>query len=447
MFATLKNAWKIDDLRRKILFTIMIILLYRLGAQIPVPYISAAVIESGNAFSGSIFEYLNWFSGDAFGKATLFALSVSPYITSQIVIQLLTVAIPALERMAKDGDEGQKKITSITRYTTVALALIIAYGYMTLLDANNWLVDGANWFAKMVIVACYCGGASLIMWLSEKVNQYGIGNGISMILFANIVSGVPALISEIWTMTFTAGGFGGFSWVGLIFSILTIIITFAIIVFIVWFTESERRIPVQYAKRVVGRKMYGGQSSNLPLKMNMAGVMPVIFASSIASIPATLAGFFPKSKVLVKISEWFSYDTWLYLLIYLVLIVAFSFFYIMISFNVVEVANNIQQNGGSIPGIRSGRPTVNYISKILNRVTIIGAIFLCIVAGLPMLVTIINSLLQDAHISSGFPISNLAFGGNSLLIIVGVAIETVHDLEAQVALRNYGGSKSRGIFG
>ena len=447
MFATLKNAWKIDDLRRKILFTIMIILLYRLGAQIPVPYISAAVIESGNAFSGSIFEYLNWFSGDAFGKATLFALSVSPYITAQIVIQLLTVEIPDLERMAKDGDEGQKKITSITRYTTVALALITAYGYMTLLDANNWLVDGANWFAKMVIVACYCGGASLIMWLSEKVNQYGIGNGISMILFANIVSGVPALISEIWTMTFTAGGFGGFSWVGLIFSILTIIITFAIIVFIVWFTESERRIPVQYAKRVVGRKMYGGQSSNLPLKMNMAGVMPVIFASSIASIPATLAGFFPKSKVLVKISEWFSYDTWLYLLIYLVLIVAFSFFYIMISFNVVEVANNIQQNGGSIPGIRSGRPTVNYISKILNRVTIIGAIFLCIVAGLPMLVTIINSLLQDAHISSGFPISNLAFGGNSLLIIVGVAIETVHDLEAQVALRNYGGSKSRGIFG
>lgn len=447
MFATLKNAWKIDDLRRKILFTIMIILLYRLGAQIPVPYISASVIESGNAFSGSIFEYLNWFSGDAFGKATLFALSVSPYITAQIVIQLLTVAIPALERMAKDGDEGQKKITSITRYTTVALALITAYGYMTLLDANNWLVDGANWFAKMVIVACYCGGASLIMWLSEKVNQYGIGNGISMILFANIVSGVPALLSEIWTMTFTAGGFGGFSWVGLIFSILTIVITFAIIIFIVWFTESERRIPVQYAKRVVGRKMYGGQSSNLPLKMNMAGVMPVIFASSIASIPATLAGFFPNSKVLAKISEWFSYDTWLYLLIYLVLIVAFSFFYIMISFNVVEVANNIQQNGGSIPGIRSGRPTVNYISKILNRVTIIGAIFLCIVAGLPMLVTIINSLLQDAHISSGFPISNLAFGGNSLLIIVGVAIETVHDLEAQVALRNYGGSKSRGIFG
>ncbi len=447
MFATLKNAWKIDDLRRKILFTIMIILLYRLGAQIPVPYISAAVLESGNAFSGSIFEYLNWFSGDAFGKATLFALSVSPYITAQIVIQLLTVAIPALERMAKDGDEGQKKITAITRYVTVALALITAYGYMTLLDANNWLVEGTNWFGKMVIVACYCGGASLIMWLSEKVNQYGIGNGISMILFANIVSGVPALVSEIWTMTFTAGGFAGFSWVGLIFSLLTIAITFAIIVFIVWFTESERRIPVQYAKRVVGRKMYGGQSSNLPLKMNMAGVMPVIFASSIASIPATLAGFFPKSKVLTKISEWFSYDTWLYLLIYLVLIVAFSFFYIMISFNVVEVANNIQQNGGSIPGIRSGRPTVNYISKILNRVTIIGAIFLCIVAGLPMLVTIINSLLQDAHISSGFPISNLAFGGNSLLIIVGVAIETVHDLEAQVALRNYGGSKSKGIFG
>lgn len=447
MFATFKNAWKIDDLRRKMLFTVMVILLYRLGAQIPVPYVTSSLLASGDAFAGSIFEYLNWFSGDAFGKATLFALSVSPYITAQIVIQLLTVAIPALERMAKDGDEGQKKITAITRYTTVALALITAYGYMSLLSANNWLVEDANWFAKMVIVACYCGGASLIMWLSEKINQYGIGNGISMILFANIVSGAPSLISEVWTMTFTAGGFKGFSWLGLIFSILTVVITFAIIVFIIWFTESERRIPIQYAKRVVGRKMYGGQSSNLPLKMNMAGVMPVIFASSIASIPATLAGFFPKSKVLTKISAWFSYDTWFYLLIYLVLIVAFSFFYIMISFNVVEVANNIQQNGGSIPGIRSGRPTVTYISKILNRVTIIGAIFLCIVAGLPMLVTIINSLLKGAGLTSGFPISNLAFGGNSLLIVVGVAIETVHDLEAQVALRNYSGSKARGIFG
>ena len=446
MLATFKNAWKIADLRRKMLFTVMVILLYRLGAQIPVPYVTASLLTSGEAFAGSIFEYLNWFSGDAFGKATLFALSVSPYITAQIIIQLLTVAIPALERLAKEGEEGQRKITSITRYVTVALSLITAYGYMTLLDANGWLVSDANWFAKMVIVACYCGGASLIMWLAEKINQHGIGNGISMILFANIVSGVPTLISQLWSMTFKAGGFSGFSWVGLILALLTIAITFAIIVFIIWFTESERRIPIQYAKRVVGRKMYGGQSSSLPLKMNMAGVMPVIFASSIASIPATLAGFFPNSKVLTKISEVFSYDTWIYLLIYLVLIVAFSFFYIMISFNVVEVANNIQQNGGSIPGIRSGRPTVNYISKILNRVTIIGALFLCVVAGLPMIVTIINSLLTDAGLS-GFPISNLAFGGNSLLIVVGVAIETVHDLEAQVALRNYGGSKSRGIFG
>lgn len=446
MFATLKNAWKIDELRRKILFTVMVILLFRLGAQIPVPYVNATLLTSQEAFAGSIFEYLNWFSGDSFGKATLFALSVSPYITAQIIIQLLTVAIPALERMAKDGDEGQRKITAITRYATVALALITAFGYMSLLDSYGWLVDGANWFAKLVIVVCYCGGASLIMWLSEKINQYGIGNGISMILFANIVSGIPSLISEIWGMTFTAGGFTGFSWVGLILSLLTIVVTFAIVVFIIWFTESERRIPIQYAKRVVGRKMYGGQSSSLPLKMNMAGVMPVIFASSIASIPATLASFFQNSTFFAKVAEWFSYDTWLYLLIYLVLIVAFSFFYIMISFNVIEVANNIQQNGGSIPGIRSGRPTVNYISKILNRVTIIGALFLCIVAGLPMLITIINSLLTQVGLS-GFPMSNLAFGGNSLLIVVGVAIETMHDLEAQVALRNYGGSKARGIFG
>ena len=432
MFATLKNAWKIDDLRRKILFTIMIILLYRLGAQIPVPYISAAVIESGNAFSGSIFEYLNWFSGDAFGKATLFALSVSPYITAQIVIQLLTVAIPALERMAKDGDEGQKKITSITRYTTVALALITAYGYMTLLDANNWLVDGANWFAKMVIVACYCGGASLIMWLSEKVNQYGIGNGISMILFANIVSGVPALISEIWTMTFTAGGFGGFSWVGLIFSILTIIITFAIIVFIVWFTESERRIPVQYAKRIVGNRQYGGARQYIPLKVNAAGVMPIIFAQAIMFIPMTLAGF--RGAESGFLHAFTDINSFWYNAVFFLLIVAFTYFYTAITVRPTQMAEDMKRNNGFIPGVKPGKKTAEYLDAIMSRITLPGSIFLGIVAILP-------AFARFFGISQNFA---QFFGGTSLLIMVGVVLDTLQQVESHLTMHHYDGLMKEG---
>ena len=444
MLQTLRNAWKVEEIRKKILFTLLIVLLYRLGNAIPVPYVNVGLLQNYfDTVQNTVLGLLDVMSGGAFSTATIFALSIQPYINASIIIQLLCIAIPALERLSKDeGEEGRKKIASITRYATVGIGLLQGFGYYMLIKNNNFLVSYAqnNIWAAIVIILTFTSGSALIMWLGEQITEYGIGNGISMILFASIISRLPtSVITSIRNIST-----GSLEWW---IALLVFLGALAIIVLIVYVNDAERRIPVQYAKRVVGRKMYGGQSSNLPLKMNMAGVMPVIFASSIASIPATLAGFFPKSKVLTKISEWFSYDTWLYLLIYLVLIVAFSFFYIMISFNVVEVANNIQQNGGSIPGIRSGRPTVNYISKILNRVTIIGAIFLCIVAGLPMLVTIINSLLQDAHISSGFPISNLAFGGNSLLIIVGVAIETVHDLEAQVALRNYGGSKSKGIFG
>ena len=444
MFATFKNAWKITELRTKILFTLLILLIYRLGAQLPVPYISTSLLQSASLYSsGSIFNYLNILSGDAFGKATLFALSVSPYITSSIVIQLLTVAIPALQRMSKDGEEGKKKITAITRYTTIALGLITAYGYMKYMESYDVLVDDVNWFGKMVIVACYCAGAAIIMWMAERINEHGIGNGVSMILFANIISRVPALLQSVWTMIFTNGGFSGFKWTGIPLAILSVAMTLAITVFIIWFTESERRIPILYAKRVVGRKMYGGQSSNLPLKLNMSGVMPVIFASSIVSIPATVASFFPNSKFATWINNAFNYNTWLYLIIYLVLIVLFAYFYILISFDPVEVAGNIQKNGGSIPGIRTGRPTVQYIKKILNRVTLIGAIFLCFVAGLPMLINIINTLID----SSSTTFAGIAFGGNSLLIVVGVAIEIQHDLEAQVAMRSYGKSTTKGIFG
>jgi preprotein translocase subunit SecY len=328
----------------------------------------------------------------------------------------------------------------LTRIITVALALVTSIGYAFFLEANGLLVGEPGFFQYMVIVSCYCAGAALVMWLAELINASGIGNGISMILFANIISRGPALVGQIIAMVFPTMNLASFKWTGLILAIVSVVITLAIVVLVVWFTESERRIPIQYAKRVVGRKMYGGQSSNLPIKLNMTGVMPVIFASSIVSIPATIASFFPDSGFWKSVTGVFNYDGWLYLVLYLVLIVLFAYFYVMISFNPVEVANNIQKNGGSIPGIRSGRPTVQYIKKILNRITLIGAIFLCFIAGFPMIINIITSAL-------GTSFAGLAFGGNSLLIVVGVALETHRDLEAQVALRNYGGSKSKGIFG
>ena len=445
MFATFKNAWKVAELRSKLLFTLLILIVYRLGAQIPVPFIDPnAYSYFTTSASGSIFTYLNLLSGDAFAKATLFALSVSPYITSSIVIQLLTVAIPALERLSKNGEEGRAIITKITRYTTVGLAVLTAIGYLAYMEAAGMLLADVTFFGKVIIVACYCAGASIIMWLAEKINDHGIGNGVSMILFANIIASLPSMLGQLWTTVFAGpAAFAGFSLGGLFIALFAIVFVFASIVFIVWFTESERRIPIQYAKRVVGRKMYGGQSSNLPMKLNMNGVMPVIFASSIVSLPATISAFFPNSGFATFINNYFNYNTWLYLIINLALIVIFAYFYVLISFNPVEVANNIQKNGGAIPGIRSGKPTIMYIKKILNRVTLIGAIFLCIISGLPMLINIVITTI-DPH-SVAF--SAIAFGGNSLLIVVGVALETVRDLDAQLALRNMSGSKTKGLFG
>ncbi len=448
MFSTFKSAWKIQDIKEKLLFTLFIILVYRLGTQILVPFVSTDIAASFNAaYGSSIFGYMNLLSGGSLSQASLFALSVSPYITASIVVQLLTVAIPALERWSKDGEEGKKKLNMLTRGCTLVLALVTAYGYMKLLDygsgGESWLnlgnmSSGEKVFAKIVIVACFCAGASIIMWLAEKINDKGIGNGISMILFANIISRVPALLQNVWGLLFNSAG--KFVWYGPILAILSLALTLAVIVLIVWFTNSERRIPIQYAKVTRGRKVYGGQASNLPLKMNMAGVMPIIFANSIVAIPATIAGFFPNSKFWTSVSDFFGMDTFIYLIAFLVLIVAFSYFYIMISFNPVEVANNIQSQGGSIRGIRSGRPTIEYIKKILKRVTTIGAVFICIIAGLPMLVTIINSMVGSTVFNG------IAFGGSSLLIVVGVAIETQRDIEAQVAMRNIGG-KAKGIFG
>ncbi|MGI6167372.1 MAG: preprotein translocase subunit SecY, partial [Eubacteriales bacterium] len=386
--------------------------------------------------AGSIFQFINIISGNAFGKATLFALSVQPYITSSIVIQLLTVAIPALERMSKD-EEGKKKLTNATRWVTVVIGLVMAYGYAMLLSSYNMLTftstDNQRFFKYAVIIACYCAGTALIMWLGEKINEFGIGNGISIILFANIISRGPAMITTLWRMMFNDEG--NFSVLGLLLAILSLAAIIAVVGLVVWFTNSERRIPIQYAKRIVGRKMYGGQTSHLPLKLNMSGVMPIIFASSIVAIPATIASFFPKVKFLQWINENFNYYTWPYLVVFLLLIIAFSFFYATISFNPVEIANNIKTNGGTVTGIRPGRPTAQYIQRILNRITLIGGIFLCFVAGLPMLITIIDYAVHNGSLT----FSGLAFGGSSLLIVVGVALETVRELEAQITLRNYKG--------
>jgi preprotein translocase subunit SecY len=390
-------------------------------------------------------------SGGALAQATLFALSVSPYITASIVIQLLTIAIPKFEEWAKEGESGKKKLSAITRGLTVVLALVTSIGY-TMLMANNGMLtvdskSGYRWFVYVVLVLAYCAGASVIMWLGEKINEHGIGNGISIILFANIVARLPALALNLWSRCFNPWkmfGKGGmfevsFNWrfiqwpIGAIALALLVGVLLAATILVVWFSNSERRIPVQYAKRVVGRKMYGGQSTTLPIKLDMAGVMPVIFASSIVSILPTIAGFIPNTGFGKFVTNYLGANTFPYIALQIILIVAFAYFYISISFNPVEVSNNLRNNGGAIPGIRPGKPTVDYIKKILNRITLLGAFFLCGLSGLPMIVHAIWFAID------GVGIAELAFGGTSLLIVVGVALETFRELEAQMTLRNYKG--------
>ena len=435
MFKTLKNAWKIAELKKKLLFTLLIIVLYRVGANIPVPFVDPQVFSETSAiFGGTILQYLNVLSGEALGKATLLALGVSPYITASIVMQLLTIAIPPLERLSKQGEEGKKKITAYTRIVTVVLALITSIGYAFFLNNYDLLVvEEPNFFNYAVIVACYCAGAALVMWLAEKINENGIGNGISMILFANIIAGTFTVVSTLWNTVLPASGFS----VGGLFIVLAeIVIYTGMIMLIVWMSDAERRIPIQYAKRVVGRKMYGGQNTNLPLKVNMSGVMPIIFANSIVSLPATImALFFPNADngFTKFLNNVFSYDAWPYLIIFLGLLIAFAYFYVAISFNPVEVANNIKNNGGAIPGIRSGRPTVEFIKKVLNRITLVGALLVAFIACFPMLINNIAAIFESNAFAA------LAFGGSSLMIVVGVALETVRELEAQMSLRNYKG--------
>ena len=480
MIQTFVNAWKVPELRKKLLFTLMIVLLYRIGANLVIPYVDVATIAGQNAISSDgIFGLLSLMSGGAFSQATFFALSVSPYITASIVIQLLSIAIPALERMSKD-EAGQKKLASATRWVTVGLAIITAYGYVNLLNSYGLLTDSATYvrgqesktyiFAWIVMIACLCAGASLIMWLAEKINDHGIGNGISIILFANIISGMTSTIQS--TIAMLKDDFGEWltGWelvLGIVGVIASVALALGAIVLIVWFTNSERRIKVIYAKRVVGRKTYGGQKTNLPLKMNMAGVMPVIFSSSIVSIPATIAAFLQpeytfgcthSAKCTLEVNWFYEFtQKWLYcsdaqyihhmkdccgidlvagpkplyIILFIALVVAFSYFYIAISFNPVEVANNIRNNGGAIIGIRP-QEMAPFIKKILNRVTLMGAIFLVVIAGAPLIVSAVVAAV-DGNFNS------LAFTGTSLLIAVGVALEVVRDLEAQLSMRNYKG--------
>ena len=438
MIQTIKNAWKIPELRKKIMFTVFALLIFRLGSAVPVPFVNTTLLGNYlNNMSGTIFGLMNAMSGGAFATATVFALGVQPYINSSIIIQLLTVAIPALERLQKEGgEEGRKKIAAITRYTTVAIALLQGFGYYTLIKANGLLnLGGMNGvWAGIVIVVSFTAGSAFIMWLGEQITEFGIGNGISIILFAGIVSRVPSMVQTLWLgVTNNISGITGdnvFSlpWWG---AVLIVVGMLAIVVFIVFISNAERRLPVQYAKRVVGRKMYGGQSSHIPMKVNMSGVMPIIFAQSIASLPATIGAFAGWDTT----TEGFGgglmrvFDTagLLYSVIYFLLILGFSYFYSTMQFNPIEVANNLKKNGGFIPGFRPGKPTADFIQKVLNKITLFGALYLSVIAIAP----IITQNLTGAR--------NLAIGGTSIIIVVSVALETMKALEAQMLMRHYKG--------
>ncbi|MGN8966943.1 preprotein translocase subunit SecY [Intestinimonas sp. HCP28S3_D6] len=438
MIQTIRNAWKIPELRKKIMFTIFALLIFRLGTAVPVPFVDKELLGNYlNSMSGTIFGMINAMSGGAFATATVFALGVQPYINSSIIIQLLTVAIPALERLQKEGgEEGRKKIAAITRYTTVGIALLQGFGYYTLIRTNNLLALGGmnGIWAGIVIVFSFTAGSAFVMWLGEQITEFGIGNGISIILFAGIVSRVPRMVMTMWygvQASFAespAEGTFVLPWWG---AILILIGMLAIVILIVFISNAERRLPVQYAKRMVGRKMYGGQSSHIPMKVNMSGVMPIIFAQSIASLPATIgmfAGWTTESEGfgggLMRV-----FDTTgvLYSVIYFLLILGFSYFYSTMQFNPIEVANNLKKNGGFIPGFRPGKPTADFISKVLGKITLFGAIYLSIIAIAPI---VTQNLIG---------VRNLAIGGTSIIIVVSVALETMKSLEAQMLMRHYKG--------
>ncbi len=424
MFKTFANAWKIEEIRKKIVFTLFVVLLYRVGNAVPVPYVNVQYLQQYfTSLENTVLGLYNVMSGGAFSSATIFALSIQPYINASIIIQLLCVAIPALERMSKDeGEEGRKKIASITRYATVAIGLLQGFAYYILIKNNGLLTtDGSGVWAAIVIIMTFTSGSALIMWLGEQITEFGIGNGISIILFASIVSRFPQSVFS--SISNVAGG--SLAWWAVVLELIGAVLMIVLIVFV---SNAERRIPVQYSKRVVGRKMYGGQSTHLPMKVNMSGVMPVIFAQSIASLPATvaqLAGWGGTFWTYVQKT-----NTWTYVIFYALLIVFFGYFYSTIQFNPIEISNNLRKNGGFIPGYRPGKPTSEYIQKVLNKITLFGSIYLCIIAAVPYIVSIYSNVAQKV---------GLSLGGTSIIIVVGVALETVQALESQMLMRHYKG--------
>ena len=428
MIQTIRKAWGVPELRKKIVFTLMILLVYRIGNAIPVPYVNTDVLSAYLQSMGTtILGLYDVMSGGAFSMATVFAMGIQPYINSSIIIQLLTVAIPALERMSREGgEEGKRKIKAITRYATVAIAVLQALGYYFLMRNNTTagfaiLTDTGVW-AALVIMVSFVAGSSFLMWLGEQCNEFGVGNGISMILFAGIISRVPAMVSSLYSSIVS----GTMHWAWTLLIVVGILLLVVLIVFV---SDAERRIPVQYAKRQVGRRMYGGQSSSLPMKVNMSGVLPIIFAQSIASLPATIAAFLPapaEGTFWYALLQAIDTQSVLYMIVYFLMIIGFSYFYATIQFNPIEIANNLKRNGGFIPGFRPGKPTSDFIAKVLNKITLFGAIYLGIVAIVPLIA------------GKVLPV-NVGIGGTSVIIVVGVALETVQALESQMLMRQYKG--------
>ena len=442
MFQILRNAWKITDLRKKILFTVFILLIFRIGSAITVPFVDVAALkEAVAANSNDFMGYLTMMSGGGFSNASIFALSITPYINASIILQLLTVAIPYLENLSKEGEAGRRKLGQFTRYGTVILGLMLGIAYYFMVrnqyHALSAAADGKNfaaWFAAIVIILCFTAGSSLMMWLGEQINEKGIGNGISMLLFAGILSRLPVGGNYLWNIFYVQGidqviqGQGNAIW-NCVIAVLIVVLFLAMIGFIVFMTDAERRIPVQYAKKVVGRKMYGGQSTHMPIKVNMSGVMPIILAVSILSLPSILVTFFgePKSLFWQGVVGAFAQDSWIYIILYALMIIGFAFFYVTISYNPTEMANNLRKNGGAIPGQRPGKPTAEFIKRVLNKVTFIGALFLGIVALFPSVFGKISGIY------------GLTIGGTSVMIVVGVALETVQQIESQMMMRHYKG--------
>ena len=444
MLKTIANAWKVPDLRKKMLFTIFIVFIFRFGSAIPVPFLDVDALRKLTSSwneTNNMLSYFDMFSGGAFSNATLFAMSVTPYINSSIIMQLLSVAIPALERLSKEGTEGRKKIGTITRYVTVALGIIqgTAY-YIYLLRSQVRAEDGSvhnivqyqGWnlsgiFSAITIIMVFTAGTALMMWLGEQINQNGLGNGISILLFVGIIARLPVTMLVLWD-NFQVGLAG--QTMNIVYSVAFVVIFLIIIWVIVFMNDAERRIPVMYAKRVVGRKMYGGQSSYLPVKVGLSGVMPIIFASSILSIPQTILMFIDQNSLS---DFWkgffniFSPTNWVYIILYFIMIIGFGYFYVTIQYNPVEMSNNLRQNNGTIPGIRPGKPTTDFIARIISRITLIGSLFLAFVAIVPLLFSKLSGM------------TGLMLGGTSVIILVGVALETMRQLESQLMMRHYKG--------